>query len=475
MSLLKTLKNSFYFGVIPKISTLINVILLPVITPYLTPYDYGVWGIISSYLGFIAAIVPLGLNMHLSNSFFEYKQWRLVWGRILLLFFISGLIGAIVFVVILLMELDEFSYGKRLLIGICSFFPILLFGNGVLASHLYPLLENPKPLVFRNLAGSLCAVAVTFITIYVFHLGFWGFILGVSTSSVVTFILFIPPLYFKEKIRPTIDKNVHRVKEWIKVASPVIPHTLGFILLTSSSRMIMSWYNVPLQEIGIYSNGYMMGDYITIVAGSLATALSPHLQMAYREQRWNDYRKMYYLCQVIVLGAIFSVSIWMSDIYCLLIRNPAFEESVSVASYICYANALMPLYVFISNICFIDKKTAQLLWLIFLPGLLNAIICLLFIPQFGYRIAVYSTLIAFWSQLLVPFLSRYHRYKLHLWLGSRWKLLLLFLLLIVSVSISNVLINLPVYIKFGCTIGIVFIVLLIIRQKRLDLAVVYKK
>lgn len=471
MSLLKTLKNSFYFGVIPKISTLINVVLLPIITPYLAPYDYGIWGVISSYSSFILALVPLGLNMHLSNSFFEYKQWKLIWGRILFLFFLSGTIGSILLIGILTLELKDFTYGMRLLIGICSSIPILLFGNGIIAAHLYPLLESPKPLVFRNLTGSICSILISFIAIYQFRLGFWGFILGSMISAMVTFILFIPPIYIKQNIKPTLDRNIKRIKEWIKIASPVIPHTLGFMLLSSSSRIIMSWYRVPIEDIGIYSNGYMMGDYITIISTSLATALLPYIQSAYRNENFGNYRKMYYLCQIIVLSAVFSVSIWMSEIYQLLIRNVAFNDSIQVASYICYANVMMPLYTFISSICFIDKKTPQLLWLVFLPGVINISICLIFIPVYGYKVAVYSVLIAFWSQLLVPFISKYHKHKVNQWLGSRWKLVALLFIMVCAVCLSHYLNEIGILYKIVCTLSLITIVFLIIKQKKWDQAV----
>lgn len=471
MSLLKTLKNSFYFGVIPKISTLINIVLLPIITPYLTPYDYGVWGIISSYSAFILAMVPLGLHMHLSNSFFEYKKWNIVWGHILGLFFISGVLASVIFIGIIMLEMTDFGYRLRLLMGVCSSMPILLFGNSLIATHLYPLLEKPKPLVFRNLIGSLCSIAASFITIYVFRMGFWGFILGAMSNAIVTFVLFIPPLYIKESIRPTIDRNIKRVKKWVKIAAPVIPHTLGFMLLSSSSRVIMSWYNVPLEDIGVYSNGYMMGDYITIVAVSLATALGPQIQKAYRSSDFDRYRHMFYLCQIIVLSVVFCVSFWMTEIYQLLIRNTAFNDSVSVASYICYANVLMPLYVFISNICFIEKRTIQLLWLVFLPGAVNVALCVIFIPLYGYKVAVYSTLIAFWSQLLVPFVSHYHRKKTLIWLGCRWKLGGLFLILFVCLLLSNYLIHLCLICKIAITTLVLITSVVYLKSKRLDKAI----
>lgn len=64
----------------------------------------------------------------------------------------------------------------------------------------------------------------------------------------------------------------------LKLSWPLIPHALGFVLLSSSSRIIMNLYQVSLEDIGLFSNGYMMGDYITIITTSLVVALVPQLQ-----------------------------------------------------------------------------------------------------------------------------------------------------------------------------------------------------
>lgn len=81
MSTLKIISNTIYYGVIPKLSLLISIVILPLTTPYLTTFDYGITGVVSSYTGFIACVVPLGLNLHLTNSFYEMpKNYNLVWG-----------------------------------------------------------------------------------------------------------------------------------------------------------------------------------------------------------------------------------------------------------------------------------------------------------------------------------------------------------------------------------------------------------
>lgn len=53
----------------------------------------------------------------------------------------------------------------------------------------------------------------------------------------------------------------------------------------------------------------------------------------------------------------------------------------------------------------------QLLWLVFIPGLLNIILLLIFIPLFGYRVAVITTLISYWTQMFIPFSSGIIRSK----------------------------------------------------------------
>lgn len=55
--------------------------------------------------------------------------------------------------------------------------PLLLFGNTVIAQHLYPLKGTPKPLVYRTLLGSICGMTVSFVSIYFLRLAIGAFFL----------------------------------------------------------------------------------------------------------------------------------------------------------------------------------------------------------------------------------------------------------------------------------------------------------
>jgi O-antigen/teichoic acid export membrane protein len=437
MKVKQILINSIWFGVIPKISTLINVLLLPILTPYLTPYDYGIWGVISSYSSIVLAVCTLGLHMHLTNSYFEYKnKFNIVWGRILFLLLISSVLFSIILTIVLLSVLHEIDLYKRIIVAILASFPVLFNSNGLLASHLFTLRSQPRPLVFRNLISSVSGLLALFISVYYFNLGYLGFVLSVSTSAFVSFVIFINPIWVKEKIIPRLDKKRDNLKEQLIVAFPVIPHALGFVLLSSSSRIIMSWYKIPMEEIGFFSNGYMMGDYITIITVAVVTALSPKMQELYRDKKLLEFRNIYYFSQGIAIFAIVLFSVWLPEIYKYLIRNQELQQSSLIARYICFANAVLPLYLFMSTIAFIEKRTKQLLWLVFVPGILNIVLTILLIPIWGYKVAVITTMVSYWSLLCIPIFIKYHNTRTKAWLGDLSKLGLLFVVLIASFYVS---------------------------------------
>ena len=440
MYLFDIAKKAFGFGVIPKIASLINVLLLPLITPFLTPFDYGIWGIVSSYNAIFVAIAPLGLNLFLTNGYYEYRyHWRVLWGKVTAYFYASGIILSVLFTLLLMGTLTDVGWKSRILIALLGCFPILLFGNNTIAQHLYPLKGEPAPLVVRNLLGSMVGISATFVSVYFFRMGYWGFLIGAALAALTSFLLFCPVLYQKERIKPIWNRKWHRFKELFLISWPLIPHNLGFMLLSSSFRIIMDFYNIPVEDIGLYSNGYMMGDYVTIVTTSLVVALVPQIQEAYRSGDYARYRKLYYLCQLTTLTMVILSSMWMPEIYKIFIRNEEFQSCSHIASLICFANALLPFYTFLASVAFIRKDSKQLLWLVFVPGTVNIVLCAIFIPLFGYMTAVYTTLVSYWTIAVIPFIVRYYKEDTSIWLGGRGKIILLIAVLLTTIVLSRVL------------------------------------
>lgn len=438
MSTKKIISGTIYYGIIPKLTILINVLILPLITPYLTAEDYGIHGIVTSYATVFLAIAPMGLHIHLTNSYYEYpNDYRKVWGRIFFLFLILGFIFGVVNMIILSLVLPRMPLVNLVLLSLIGSVQIFFFANGVLAQTIFPLMERPRPLVFTNLLSSCLGIIVSFILIYYLHLGYWGLISTVAVSTLASFLIFTKLICFDFDIRPIIERNKRRLHYFFRIALPLVPHALGFALLTSSARIIMTAFDVSYEDIGLFSHGCIMGDYAVIITSALSIALVASIQKSYRNCQFNVFRKLYYLCQGVSLLSSSLFCIWMKEIYMLLIHNDSLAESASIASLICFANVVLPLYTFMSTTAFIEKNTKQVLWLVFVPGIMNLIICLALIPYIGYRIAVYASILAHWSQLLIPFLVSYYRSTVSCWLGNKNKLIVIFLMMVTCLLISN--------------------------------------
>lgn len=467
MSTRKIVTNTFYYGVVPKLTMLLSIVILPLTTPFLTTFDYGVYGVLTSYTSLFVSIAPLGLHVHLTNSFFEYPcRYHLVWGRVLTLILLSSFFFGVVNMGILLFTLPMGFSSEGLILCVAGSTPIFLLANGLLAQHLFPLVERPKPLVFTNLAGSVLGMAVSFVLIYFFRLGYWGLVSSGVVSGIFVFTVFLKFVWSDFDIKPIWDRNRRRVRKMLAIALPLVPHTLGFVLLTSSARIVMSQYRISYDEIGLFSHGSTMGDYAVVITTAMVTALSPQIQRTFRSSDFLSYRKLYYLCQAVALVASFLICVWMPEIYALLIRNVRLAQSCDIASLLCFANVVFSFYVFMSTPIFIEKNTIQLLWLVFVPGILNLVLCYTLIPVFGYRAAIYSTIVSYWSQLLIPFFIGYYRKSVREWLGGRWQIGLILLLILADLIIANQLMHTAILPKVCITLVVISLLWLFYRRKR---------
>ena len=453
MSTRKIVTNTIYYGIVPKLTMLLSIVILPLTTPFLTTYDYGIYGVMTSYTSLFISIAPLGLHVHLTNSYFEYpRSYNLVWGRVLMLMLLSSLFFGLLNMGILLFTLPmDFSVGKLVLCTIGSV-PIFLLANGLLAQHLFPLRETPKPLVFTNLSGSVLGMLVSFVMIYYLRLGYWGLIAAGAVSATFTFSVFLKFVWADFNIRPILDRHWKRIKNMLQIALPLVPHTLGFVLLTSSARIVMSQYHISYDDIGLFSHGRTMGDYAVVITTALVTALMPQMQRAYRSKDFKSYRKLYFLCQSVALTTTFCICIWMPEIYALLIRNANLAKSCDIASLLCFANVVFSFYAFMSAPAFIEKKTMQLLWLVFVPGIMNFILCYALIPFFGYRIAILSTIVSYWTQLMIPFFVGYYKKTVKEWLGDRKRILVILVVILADLLLANALMYTTIWLKVVLTL-----------------------
>lgn len=467
MRLKEIVSNTIWFGIIPKLTILITVLITPMITPYMTPEDYGIIGVISAYVGTISGFATFGLHIHLTNSYYEYKHhFMVVWRRLMFWMAIGAFLSMLITICLLWFKLPDTFPWPRWCIVILASLGVLLCFNNVIAQNYYNLKLQPKPLVVRNMIGSLSGIAVMFVVVYYLRWGYMGYVISTAVSALTLFLLFVYPLWYKLKIYPYPNPFNRRVKWWLKVAVPVIPHNVGHVLLSSSDRIIMSVLPVSTYDIGIYSNGYTFGEYGSVLILALVVALGPVMQTTFRKKNFTQMRKILIFSELVSLVIIVGLSLWMREIYQLLVRNEELQICHTVAGNICFSYAMYPLYAMISTPAIVEKKTWNLLWLVFVPALLNIILNFLFIPYYGYRAAIITTIIAYWVVSIIVLLVPYYREHLTNWLGNPFRIIWLPVICIIAIISAQWLGEISVVCKSIITFIFLSVCLLIVFMNR---------
>lgn len=395
--------NVFLFSITPRLDAILSLFIFPLITPFLTEEDFGIWGIITSYYAIGFAISTLGLEVNFTNAYFVYKRrfafpWRFLAG----LSHYSGLLFSLLFAVILYFVLPDVKH-KVLLVALSSF-PIFLQNINAIASRLYTFREMALPITYRKLIAAILSVGATYAVVVIFRLGFWGWVIAYLVNALFFYLSFFRFLYLSEKVYPLLKLKAARVKDTLRVSLPIIPYTLALVLLSSSDRIVMERLGVPVDDIGIYSLSYRMANYMfSLVAGVIA-ALTPRLQEYYRSGRYDKFGRIIWIAYLMILLITVVSSLMMKEVFVFLVRNPDLHQAAPLASVAIFAASFHIWYYVVSLPLFIREKTSVLPWLILIPAGVSILLNVILIPALGYQVALYVT---FFSYMLTPWVGMF--------------------------------------------------------------------
>lgn len=138
MRIKQLLSDFAVYGLAPIFPKIAAFFVLPIITPYLTSSDFGIFGIIMAYSVLLELFFTLGLHVNLSNSFFKSPKqfkwlWRQIYGFWVHWAILFGLIKSALLWYIIPTEASD----NAVLIIILNVVPIVLFGPTSMMASLY--------------------------------------------------------------------------------------------------------------------------------------------------------------------------------------------------------------------------------------------------------------------------------------------------------------------------------------------------
>lgn len=379
------LKNGTLLSLAPILPRLVNIVLLPIMTKYLTSVDYGIAGTISAYTQAIGAFSTLGLGIVLLNSFFKTNlEYKIIWSKIYGFLSVWMIVFAILQAIIIYFIVPQEAKPNTWWIILLTNFSTVFFGpTGAIGNAYFVYTKKAFPIVWRSVFASVLTIIIDFVLIVYLRLGYMGWYVGSFAG-----IFFVNASYWyvinkKLGIVPNYHYDWAFIKQSLKLSVPTIPHYYTQYLLEGSGRMVLSQFKVSQSEIGKVSISQQMGDIFQTGIKGVGDAVSPFIMESIKGETEKEVLKIGYLLvtSIFVLG--FCLSLWSKEIFYVLLSNK--ELASSYPYFIVYIMALCyrPLYLIVSYYYFYYENTKQLLLITFVSGCIAVVLYYIFTPLLG--------------------------------------------------------------------------------------------
>lgn len=441
--------------------------MLPLLTPHLTAFDYGVYGILMSYLILITSLKDLGFGVVFVNTFYRYPNrwpilWRMLYGHLIFWSFVYLILQ--VFVLYIALPKGE-SYKFKYILLLTAIPSLFFETSNMIGNYYYRFKERPNVIAIIGIVAGLCSLIATYYCIVVLKLGYMGWFVGTFVSSFVMFVCYFYPVHFKIRLTPILKFRKQFISKHLKISLPMIPHNYSSYLLNSSDRMVMDWYKINLNQVGLYNIAYRFGNALEIMGEAVGMAVGPQYVKLYTKKNYEGLfaaRRLTFFLMVVFLSFTFLISLWLKEIFALLIHNASLVNAYSLGIIIMMGYSYRPMYwATVNKLGSFDRT--NVLWRIsFVAGALNLLLNLIFIVKFGvYGAAV----ITFISLMFVGF-SGFHLKAYKKLEGLNHYSLLWLVLIIIMTGVAYYLKDVSLLIKLFVTLLIsVFLFFIVFIKK----------
>lgn len=405
----KILTSTFFYSISNQIPALVNLFLLPILTPHLQPSDYAIYGLVLAYSGLVGAFSSLGYIVNFQNAYFhEGAQFKARWSRLLAFQWLYKIVYAGVVTGVLYFFIGQRLNGEMLWeVMALVVVPILFFDLTKSIGTRLCQYRHEHSRVYRiSIVTAFVSIASTVVGILYFHLGFLAWFISAALASGIQAVYFGYLLYVKEGIRPQFAFHASEIREDLRVALPLIPKDYASYIMSSSDRVILDRCHVGETAIGQYNIAYAFAGYfenIQLQANQVMTPIFFDLFKRNSEEANGilvQYIRVWFTISLVMATCI---GLWIPEAFHFLYRKEELSAGFPMAVVLVFGFCYRPLYVAAVDRAIFEKRTPVVLKITLVSALVNLIVNLALIPVFGVWVAVLSTVLSYVSMGLLGY------------------------------------------------------------------------
>lgn len=382
-------RASFWFLICSFLQKGISMITTPVFTRIMSTDDYGQYGVFNSWYGIISIIVALNLSggvhaqglVKFDNEKKKFSSslqgftlsligfWVIVYFSFLnfwnSLFSLSTVQMILMFIIIWTTSVFGFwaneqrvDYSYRSLVIVT-----------LLSAILKPIIEIA---LVTNFSDKATARIIGWVLADVLLFG-WMFFAQLKSGRV----------FFSKRF-------------WLYSAAfniPLIPHYLSQTVLNSADR-IMIQKMIGDSEAGIYNLAYSLSLIMMLFNSALSQTVGPWIYQKIKSKKQKDLAPVAYITLIFIAVANLFLILLAPEAVAIFAPKEYYDAiwiipPVAMSAYFVYA------YDLFAKFAFYYEKTLVIMIASVMAAILNVLLNYIFIKQFGYVAAGYTTLICF--------------------------------------------------------------------------------
>lgn len=388
------LKNSVLFIFFEIMNKAIPFFLLPLMTRYLTPADYGMVASFTALVSFVG--IFLGLSGHgavdVNYHRLGQKKIGIYVGNVALTLFLTTIMVVLTVLCLgsFLEELLELSLEWQILAVLVSLGQFLTLINMSL------WVIEKKPLAYGIYSVLQTFMITSFTLLFVLYF-LWGWegqvvanLIGTVVFANVSLVILSRRGYLKFKF------NLDYIKDFLGFGLPMVPHQLGGWIRSQGDKIIIISL-LGSEVTGLFSVGYQLSMIMSVIAGAGNKVLYPilyeFLQKNLQLEEKNKIVRYSYLLFVgiVILAMLLLVVLEFS--YTWLIGEN-FQGALMLTRLVVLSFVFEGFYYVVVNYIFFYKKTAQLAKITSSVSILHVALSYTMISLFGVIGAGYALIIS---------------------------------------------------------------------------------
>ncbi|MGL6516805.1 lipopolysaccharide biosynthesis protein [Aeromonas caviae] len=403
------LRNSTIYLASNILNALVPFLLLPILTRYLTPDEYGQIAMFQTLITGLAALTGLNAVGAANRKFYDKHDasaLALFNGTCLHILLLSSLtLGVVCFFLS-----AEFSQWLNIPTSWVYFALVISSANFIIQFRLgqWQIRERAVSFGVMQVSQSVLVLILSLALIIGFQQGAAGRVDALMATSVVYAVLGLLLLY-RDRLLVLLPLKKAFFKEALSFGVPLVPHVVGIFLLSSIDRFFIN-RQLGVAEAGIYMLGVQLSLGMAVVFDAINKALVPWLFRTLSDNNPHQLQRLVkftYLFFVIVsgLGALsFIVGPWVVT----WVAGAEYQRATTVIGWLCLGQAFGGMYLMVANYIFYARRTGALSAVTISTGLLNIALLVYLIEHMG----IVGVAMAFAISMCIRFFATW-------WLASR--------------------------------------------------------